>query len=216
VYFLPTPHPVTSITLADLNGDGGLDIAATLDANAPRPTPPGTPLVYDTLALIENRPAGFNTTLFDYGYRGQSLARGDFDADGDEDLAFASRDELTGPAQLRIVRNDMSEGGALLTRQNAPSIDVEPLVVGTISIDGNGDDVLALGPGTSDAASNLFLQRFAEPALFGDLDGDGAIGASDLSILLLNWGEAGPTDLDGNGTTDAVDIGLLLDRWSGK
>jgi hypothetical protein len=110
----------------------------------------------------------------------------------------------------------MSEGGALLTRQNAPSIDVEPLVVGTISIDGNGDDVLALGPGTSDAASNLFLQRFAEPALFGDLDGDGAIGASDLSILLLNWGEAGPTDLDGNGTTDAVDIGLLLDRWSGK
>lgn len=216
VIFLPTPHPVTSVTLADLNGDGGLDIAATLDANAPRPTPPGTPLVYDTLALIENRPAGYNTTLFDYGYRGRTLARGDFDADGDEDLAFASRDDLAGPAQLRIVRNDMSAAGALLTRQTSPAIDVEPLVVGTISIDGNGDDVLALGPGTSDAASNLFLQRFAEPALFGDIDGDGAVGASDMSILLLNWGQPGASDLDGNGTTDAVDIGLLLDRWSRK
>ena len=216
VYFLPTPHPVTSITLADLNGDGGLDIAATLDANAPRPTPPGTPLVYDTLALIENRPAGFNTTLFDYGYGGRSLSRGDFDADGDEDLAFASRDELAGPAQLRIVRNDMSAAGALLTKQNSPTIDVEPRIVGTISIDGNGDDVLALGPSTNDSVSNLFLQRFAEPTRFGDLNGDGVIDASDLSDLLLSWGEPGPTDLDGSGSTDAKDLSLLLDRWSGK
>lgn len=213
--FLPSPHPVTSVTLADFNDDGVLDIVSTLDATAPRATPPGTPEVFDTLSLIEYRPAGFASTLFDYRYTARSIAQGDFDADGDQDLAFASRETANGPLELRIVRNDMSPQGALLTRQNAPAIDVEPRVVGTISIDGNGADVLAFGPGTSDSNSNLFLQRFLEPAIFGDLNGDGVVDASDLGNLLLNWGEPGPTDLDGNGATDAVDLGLLLDRWSG-
>ena len=48
----------------------------------------------------------------------------------------------------------------------------------------------------------------------GDLDGDGAVGGGDLSILLLDFGPCAgspcPSDLDGNGTVDSGDIAFLL------
>jgi len=48
----------------------------------------------------------------------------------------------------------------------------------------------------------------------GDLDGDGIVGASDISILLLDFGPCPgtpcPSDLDGSGSVDAGDISYLL------
>ena len=46
-----------------------------------------------------------------------------------------------------------------------------------------------------------------------DLDGDGTIGAGDLSILLGAWGTAGPGDLDGDGDVGAADLSSLLAAW---
>lgn len=45
-----------------------------------------------------------------------------------------------------------------------------------------------------------------------DLDGDGAIGASDLATLLAAWGTGG-ADLSGDGLTDAGDLAVLLASW---
>jgi hypothetical protein len=50
------------------------------------------------------------------------------------------------------------------------------------------------------------------PACPADLDGNGAVEASDLSQLLGAWGAVGG-DVDGNGTTDAADLSLLLSAW---
>ena len=52
----------------------------------------------------------------------------------------------------------------------------------------------------------------------GDLDGDGTVGASDLLILLANWGPCGdckdcPADLDGDCTVGASDLLILLANW---
>ncbi|MFM7052474.1 MAG: FG-GAP repeat domain-containing protein [Planctomycetota bacterium] len=154
VIFIPTPNPVTSLTVADATGDGIDDVLATLLATAPRPTPPGTPAVFDTLALVNSDANAFDLTLYDFGYLGNSIAKGDFDGDGDQDLAFVSRNELEGPNQLRVVRNDQSPSGALLTQLAPPALPNEPQLVQTVSIDGNGDDIVVLGPtGTSfDAA----------------------------------------------------------------
>lgn len=53
----------------------------------------------------------------------------------------------------------------------------------------------------------------APEGCIGDLDGDGMIGVSDLSILLSNLGlPGGPADgdLDGNGTVGLEDLSLIL------
>ena len=49
--------------------------------------------------------------------------------------------------------------------------------------------------------------------LTADLNGDGAVDAADLAILLGAWGSP-DADLDGNGTTDAADLAALLGAWS--
>jgi hypothetical protein len=48
-----------------------------------------------------------------------------------------------------------------------------------------------------------------------DLDCDGTVGGSDLAMLLLDFGSAGPTDLDGSGSTDFGDVAILLLDWTG-
>ena len=47
-----------------------------------------------------------------------------------------------------------------------------------------------------------------------DLDGDGAVGAGDLAVLLLQFGECARGDLDGSGVIDGGDVALLLLQWS--
>lgn len=46
-----------------------------------------------------------------------------------------------------------------------------------------------------------------------DIDRNGSVGATDLTLLLGAWGTAGPGDLDGNGTVGAPDLTLLLGAW---
>jgi hypothetical protein len=95
---------------------------------------------------------------------------------------------------------------------------------------GVGIDLAALG-----LASIRFV-RITGPTMFGispeidaiadvapaaspaDLDGDGAVSASDLAILLGAWGPTeGPTgsaaDLDADGDVDAGDLAILLGAW---
>jgi hypothetical protein len=51
----------------------------------------------------------------------------------------------------------------------------------------------------------------------GDLNGDGTVNATDLSILLSNWGKTSATaaqgDLNGDGTVNATDLSILLSNW---
>lgn len=43
-----------------------------------------------------------------------------------------------------------------------------------------------------------------------DLDGDGVVGASDLGLILANWGGSGLGDLDGDGVVGPADLGMVL------
>jgi len=52
------------------------------------------------------------------------------------------------------------------------------------------------------------------PTCAADIDGDGAVGASDLATLLGAWGTADPiADLDGDGVVGAADLSVLLGAW---
>ncbi len=47
-----------------------------------------------------------------------------------------------------------------------------------------------------------------------DFDGDGAVGSSDLAVLLAAWGQSGGVaNLDGQGVVDDGDLALLLAAW---
>lgn len=55
----------------------------------------------------------------------------------------------------------------------------------------------------------------AGTSVTGDLDGDGAVGGADLSLLLGAWGASGGVgDIDGSGTVDAADLSILLGAWT--
>jgi len=48
-----------------------------------------------------------------------------------------------------------------------------------------------------------------------DLDGDGAVGGSDLAILLGQWGfsPGSPADLTGDGFVNGADLAIMLGQW---
>jgi len=71
-----------------------------------------------------------------------------------------------------------------------------------------------LGDGRLDALAATLAGPVQPP--LGDLDGDGAIGAGDLSILLSAWGPCGPScpaDLNLDGLVGPADLVLLLGGW---
>lgn len=52
----------------------------------------------------------------------------------------------------------------------------------------------------------------------GDINGDRAVGAPDLAMLLSSWGSTGlgaAADLNGDGAVNAADVAILLGRWGG-
>ncbi len=65
------------------------------------------------------------------------------------------------------------------------------------------------------AEADLFLECPEPVECPADLDGDGAVGAADLAMLLGSWGpcEGCPADLDGDGAVEAFDLALLLGSW---
>jgi hypothetical protein len=46
-----------------------------------------------------------------------------------------------------------------------------------------------------------------------DLDGNGSVDASDLALLLGQWGTMGSADIDGSGVVDAGDLAQVLSSW---
>jgi hypothetical protein len=67
-----------------------------------------------------------------------------------------------------------------------------------------------------EAAIGFGQMRYLSIPRSSDLDGDGSVGPSDLSILLGAWGASagGPADLNSDGTIDQADLALLIGAWS--
>jgi hypothetical protein len=213
--FIPTPNPVTDLKLADLSGDGVPEIIATLEATARRPGPPEAPVIYDSLALIRANGPGYSTALLDFWLDARAPAIGDFDADGDNDLALTARNTLTGPKVTRIIRNDSTPTNAEFNLvANLPSLG-EPDVLVAISIDGVGDDILSAEQvAQGDIVGRITLLRTADPPQSGDLNGDGVVDAADLALFFQYWGLPGIGDIDGDGTANGFDLTILLSNWS--
>lgn len=62
-----------------------------------------------------------------------------------------------------------------------------------------------------------WLLEKSAPTLFGDLDGDGWVDASDLGLLLAAWGRCPecPADLNGDDSVGGGNLGALIAAWTG-
>jgi formylglycine-generating enzyme required for sulfatase activity len=98
------------------------------------------------------------------------------------------------------------------------TIDTCDLADGTLlDCDGDGvPDPCAIEDGTAIDSDGDGEPDSCERAR-GDLDLDGTVGGSDLSLLLSMWGQVNPPfgDFDGDGLVGAGDLAFLLSRWSG-
>ncbi len=80
----------------------------------------------------------------------------------------------------------------------------------------SGDLLLAFGDGTGGANADADYDSLSLTVNLGDgadFNGDGAVDAADLAILLGQWGLPGITDLNCSGSTDAGDLAVLLGQW---
>jgi len=79
---------------------------------------------------------------------------------------------------------------------------------------GSSWSLFAFGPDTCNQIAQFSVTIFdaGAPACPADLDGDGAVGGTDLTVLLAAWGSAS-ADIDGDGNTSGTDLTALLAAW---
>jgi hypothetical protein len=94
------------------------------------------------------------------------------------------------------------------------ALDTCDIAAGAVDCDANGRiDACDISDGAEDENDNGALDT-CELAR-GDLDLDGVVSASDLSVLLVFWGAVNPPagDLTGDGVINGADLSLLLSNW---
>ena len=73
---------------------------------------------------------------------------------------------------------------------------------------GGWNDAVGEGP-----AEAVIIEYEGRNDCLEDLDGDGSVNGSDLTILLSSWGTQGEGDINDDGVTNGADLSLLLSRW---
>ncbi len=196
-----------SITWADADGDGLLDVLLT---GAPEAGPPYTPAARlflnrreITLLLGEEQvPAPFRLfDRFDLPVRvwHSAAAWSDYDHDGDPDLVVLGAVNAEEPfvAATRLLRND---GGGTFT----PAAALRGLHSGSAAwgdFDNDGDEDLLLTGVAADGYATLLYRN----------DGDGAFAEVDAGLVGVAFGEAEWGDFDNDGDLDILAAGGVLD-----
>lgn len=129
------------------------------------------------------------------------------------DLVLTYEGSLVGTGELSTTENaKVTVGGNIYADQG--SLYVTNLEMDTINVTVPSESL----PAGLNALSIDVDADFSELVYSGvyntaDLDGDGQVCGSDLTILLGNWGGCCSADLDGDGTVGGSDLTLLLAAW---
>lgn len=91
------------------------------------------------------------------------------------------------------------------------------------SSQGSPDTAIFTWQGVVTSGSDIWAGRvngngsIGNPALVGDLNGDGRVDGADLAILLGAWGACSgcAADLNGDGIVNGADLAILLGGWTG-
>jgi alpha-tubulin suppressor-like RCC1 family protein len=210
-----TARPV-AMDVADLDGDG-LDDIVTANAD---PVQPAAGSALPVLSIFRNS-AGLFGGAVPYQPAGSTAGLDatliDIDEDGDRDIVAVYRRGAV-DTESALLRVDTLGPGTPIAIGETTVLEAEdPSLCTRGNLDDKGGEDLALVEQASSASltasggvARPFLSSGA--ARQGDLDGDGAVGPSDASILLLDFGVCPgcASDLDGSGEVDSGDLSFLL------
>lgn len=183
-----------------LNGDGTLYGNAWIEGGSTSPT------------AADGGPIGSLSIVGNYGQAYDGGLVVDVGLSGNDVLAMSGTATLGGALQIRVQDPFVPTPGQVFTILTAASVS------GTFACIeyplGGAFFHVVYGP------QSVKLVVDAVPVREADLDFDGMVGATDIAILLGEWGDEPcnnaiccPADLNGDGKVNAPDLALLLGDW---
>lgn len=155
------------------------------------------PVTIDPSTTLE-----LNVPLHNFGWTAtQSKLDADlisFPAGSPVQLVGALPSGIAGTSGTVRVRVNSAGLAAGLTTVNAS------LLTSDENIPGEGDSTLSIA---------FAITVGGTPPRPGDFNNDGFVNATDLSVLLAQWGQSGSADVNGSGTVDGLDLAILLSNW---
>ena len=184
-----------------LTGDGSINSNVSMQGGSTSPSnADGSPIgsLQVTGTYAQGADGGF---VVDLGFAGNDL------------LAIAGNATLGGALQIRLVDPFIPFVGQEFTILTAANING---VFGCVEFPNAASGYFRIVY----APTSVKLVVDIAPPQEADLDFDGVVGSSDLSVLLGSWGTEPcdnaiccPSDLNGDGIVDALDLAILLGDW---
>jgi uncharacterized protein (DUF2141 family) len=190
---LPPFNMYWSVAVADLNGDGKLDIVVSYSKMAGPPPHPGVVAIY----LQDGASPGnfLSPVTYDVGNDPVALAIGDLNGDGNLDIVTANtimNVDGTGSSSVSVLLQDPANPGDFLSAASYPT-GFSPVAAAIGDLNGDGKPDLAVADTTG---ISILLQNPAAPGQF--------LGAKTLSVGNGGTSAVAIADLNGDGKADLV------------
>ncbi len=127
--------------------------------------------------------------------------------------------DASGNLVERLNYGDETYPGTIRTQNKSgqvcsQAIGQDDIVAWVLAVAGDSFGSVAASTGEL-GTPGTYLAVSCFPTCVGDINGDATVDASDLAVLLGNWGGSGAGDVDGDGTVTAKDLASLLGAWGG-
>ncbi|MBG84644.1 MAG: hypothetical protein CMJ40_08875 [Phycisphaerae bacterium] len=187
--------------IRDFDGDGDVDIMISCSTD-------------NALVLLEQTSPGvFNSPVsMNSGDSPGRMTSGDFNGDGDEDIAVVTVDQ-TGSPLVQVFDNS---GSFVFTTSDVADGEA-PELVGSGDIDGDGqDDLVTIGSSSLLNGVGSSLDVRALCPCYGDSNCDGSVDIEDLLDVLGDYGCSGVchADINTDGLVDIEDLLVIISQWN--
>jgi len=205
------------VDIADIEGNGFDDVITANDS----PVLQGAGSALPVFTLFRGSATGLGNPVpiaLPNAVRGHGVTLVDVDSDGDRDIvAVYGLGDGSKRAVLLRVDDSASTDSISITLVGEPLGDGALLLSSDANLDGKGGNDVLVVSGES-ALAGLLTTNAAPflgvgPSCPSDLDGDGEVSASDLAVVLIEWGLTGSGDINNDGFVDSKDLGLVLSNW---
>ena len=133
----------------------------------------------------------------------------------DLDITYEYVGNLVGSGSSQTFASDVADLSGTLTADGSSSLLISNLDLEEVQVAVTPDS-LPTGVNSIEIKVDADLSSLVYEGslgIFGDLDGDGLVCGSDLTILLAQWGSSGSADLDDDGIVSGPDLTTLLANW---